>query len=79
MPALAPTIDILDSYKKKKIDWNDYENKFNKLITQRNIEKKFTAEELNNACLLCSEHTADQCHRTACRRVFTKRNTKQYK
>ena len=63
MPALAPTIDILDSYKKKKIDWNDYENKFNKLITQRNIEKKFTAEELNNACLLCSEHTADQCHR----------------
>jgi uncharacterized protein (DUF488 family) len=63
MPALAPTKDILDSYKKKKIDWNDYENKFNKLITQRNIEKKFTAEELNNACLLCSEHTADQCHR----------------
>jgi len=63
MPELAPTKEILDAYKKNNIDWNEYESQFNTLITNRHIESKVTAEELNNACLLCSEHTSDQCHR----------------
>ncbi|CAK8718783.1 DUF488 domain-containing protein [Candidatus Electrothrix aarhusensis] len=59
----APTKNILDSYKKKLIDWNGYEDQFKKLIKERKIEKRVSAEELKNACLLCSEHVADQCHR----------------
>jgi hypothetical protein len=60
---MAPTKEILDSYKKKQIDWNGYVRRFSRLITERKIENKITAEELNNACLLCSEPTPEQCHR----------------
>lgn len=63
LPEWAPTKEILDSYKKKKIDWSEYVFSFSKLIDERKIEKKFSAEELNNACLLCSESTPEQCHR----------------
>ena len=63
MPDFAPTKEILDAYKKKQIDWNEYVRRFSKLIRDRKIEKKIAAEELNNACLLCSEPTPEQCHR----------------
>ncbi|RWX50790.1 hypothetical protein VU01_12633 [Candidatus Electrothrix marina] len=63
IPDWAPTKDILDSYKKKQINWNEYVLHFAKLINERKIEKKLNAEELNNACLLCSEPTPEQCHR----------------
>jgi uncharacterized protein (DUF488 family) len=63
MPDFAPTKEILDAYKKKKIDWNEYVRRFNELIKERKIETKITAEELNNACFLCSEPTPEECHR----------------
>ena len=62
-PLLAPTKDILDDYKKKMIDWPEYVTRFNKLISDRKIETIVDREELDGACLLCSEPTADQCHR----------------
>lgn len=62
-PLLAPTKDILDDYKKKMIDWPKYVTRFNKLISDRKIETIVDREELDGACLLCSEPTADQCHR----------------
>ncbi len=63
MPNYAPTKEILDAYKKKHISWDEYVERFSKLIRERKIENKITAEELNNACLLCSEPTPEQCHR----------------
>ena len=63
MPIFAPTKEILDSYKKKQIDGDEYVRRFGKLITERTIENKMSAEELNNACLLCSEPTPEKCHR----------------
>ena len=63
MPIFAPTKEILDAYKRKQIDWNEYVRRFSRLIKERAIEKKITAEELNNSCLLCSEPTPEQCHR----------------
>ena len=63
-PLLAPTQEILDEYKKSKGLWADYEKKFQALITERKIEDRidrslFAAPTV----LLCSEPTADQCHR----------------
>ena len=52
---LAPTQDILDEYKKNKGDWAVYEQKFLKLIANRQIEKKVSLELIDGACLLCSE------------------------
>lgn len=63
MPDLAPTKEILDAYKKKQIDWDEYVRRFRKLIIERKIEKKITAEELDHACFLCSEPTPEKCHR----------------
>jgi uncharacterized protein (DUF488 family) len=63
MTNFAPTKEILDAYKKKQIGWDEYVERFCKLIKERKIENKITAEELNNACLLCSEPTPEHCHR----------------
>ena len=60
---LAPTKDILDEYKKKKGDWATYEQKFVQLIANRQIEKKVSPEQIDNACLLCSEAKPHHCHR----------------
>jgi uncharacterized protein (DUF488 family) len=60
---LAPTKELLDDYKKKRIDWNTYEQKFNNLIHQRQIEKKISPEILTQSCLLCSEAKPHHCHR----------------
>jgi uncharacterized protein (DUF488 family) len=60
---LAPTKDILDEYKKQKGDWSIYEQKFLKLIADRQIEKKVSPDLLDGACLLCSEAKPHYCHR----------------
>ena len=60
---LAPTERILKDYKDKVTDWKMYESAFIDLIEKRRIEKLFTISELDDACLLCSEPTVDNCHR----------------
>lgn len=60
---LAPTADILDAYKKQKGDWYIYEEKFIALMQDRKIEANITREILADGCLLCSEETAEHCHR----------------
>jgi uncharacterized protein (DUF488 family) len=62
-PDLAPTQDLLDRYKKKSIDWETYEREFRELTKQRRIETDLDVETLDHACLLCSEPTAERCHR----------------
>ena len=61
----APTEDILNNYKKKIIDWADYEKEFEKIMIERNIsdyilKNYFYADKI---CLLCSEVEAKNCHR----------------
>ena len=63
LPELAPTKDILDEYKRKRIDWNTYEAGFSRLMDSRRIEDLVSPELLNYACLLCSEPTPEHCHR----------------
>ena len=60
---LAPTNEMLSAYKKKKITWSEYEERFRALILGRKIENLFTPGELDKACLLCSEAEPHQCHR----------------
>lgn len=60
---LAPTKDILDEYKKQKGDWSIYEQKFLKLMADRQIEKKVSPDLADGACLLCSEAKPHHCHR----------------
>lgn len=59
---LAPTKELLDGYKEGNISWLQYEEIYNDLLEHRDLGT-ITPEELDSACILCSEPTADQCHR----------------
>jgi uncharacterized protein (DUF488 family) len=63
LPALAPTQDILDGYKKNGGDWPTYERQFLQLMSTRRIEENIDQELLAGGCLLCSEPTPEHCHR----------------
>ena len=63
-PRLAPTQDLLDEYKKRKGEWSDYEHRFLELMAQRHIEGALSPAEFEvPTALLCSEATAENCHR----------------
>lgn len=62
-PLLAPTDAMLKAYKKEKGDWGVYEGRFLALMAEREIEKHFTPDVFDGACLLCSEATPHHCHR----------------
>jgi uncharacterized protein (DUF488 family) len=63
LPALAPTAEILDAYKKQKNgDWELYERRFLDLMSSRQIENT-VRELLADGCLLCSEEKPFHCHR----------------
>ena len=63
-PLLAPTQDILDAYKKKKGDWNEYTEAYLSLIRERKVESALLKASFEKrTVLLCSEATAEQCHR----------------
>jgi uncharacterized protein (DUF488 family) len=64
-PLLTPTQEMLDAYKKRKGSWAEYERQFLDLMAQRRIEQELNRErfEQEPTVLLCSEHTAEHCHR----------------
>jgi uncharacterized protein (DUF488 family) len=62
-PALAPTDLMLKEFKKEKGEWSIYEDRFLSLMNERRIDEKFKPEQLENACLLCSEALPHHCHR----------------
>ena len=63
MPELAPTEELLDGYRNRSVDWEEYEKRYCQLIVERNILANKDISVFDNACLLCSETTAKQCHR----------------
>ncbi len=63
-PLLAPTQELLDAYKKSGGAWADYERDFLKLMQDRQIESELQPSFFETpTVLLCSEATADNCHR----------------
>ena len=61
---LAPTAEILDAHRKGG-PWSAYVEKFIPLMKERKaierLDINFFKEK--RSCLLCSEHTPDECHR----------------
>lgn len=63
-PLLAPTQELLDEYKKRKGDWTSYERDFLALMDRRRIHEVLSpADYEHRTALLCSEATAEHCHR----------------
>ena len=63
LPELAPTKEIMDAFKKKKVDWSVYRKSFLDLMAKRNIANKYKGKLLDGDCFLCSEAAVDHCHR----------------
>ncbi len=63
LPELAPTQTMLDAYKKNHGDWLNYEAAFLGLMAERKVEDTLAHEVMDGGCLLCSEPTAENCHR----------------
>ena len=63
LPALAPTKEMLDAYKKRRGDWKTYEGRFIALMRERRIEETIPKEIVVDSCLLCSEDKPHYCHR----------------
>ncbi len=63
LPELAPTKEMLDTYRKGKGGWQDYERRFLDLMSSRQVENKVQKEAIDGGCLLCSEEKPDCCHR----------------
>lgn len=63
LPVLAPTQQMLDEYKKRRVTWQTYERQFLELMRERRIEETVSPEVLADGCLLCSEDKPHQCHR----------------
>lgn len=63
-PLLAPTQEILDAFKKRRGSWDEYERQFLELMRSRRVEERLDrAVFVRPTVLLCSEPTAEHCHR----------------
>lgn len=62
-PELAPDEALFSDYRKKGLSWTDFEPRFLDIMATRKIEDRFEPQELEGACLLCSEDTPHNCHR----------------
>ena len=63
LPILAPSSDILKQYRNDG-DWQAYEDKYNGMLVERDVAREIDASLfVDGAVLLCSEPTAEKCHR----------------
>jgi uncharacterized protein (DUF488 family) len=63
LSALAPNPEILVDYRQDH-DWDRYVRRFEALMDQRDIPGSLDpALFADRACLLCSEHSPENCHR----------------
>ncbi|MGH9173489.1 MAG: DUF488 family protein, N3 subclade, partial [Vicinamibacterales bacterium] len=63
-PLLAPTKELLTDYRAGRRTWDAYEQIFNGLLAERKIETAISPALFDvPAVMLCSEPTAEQCHR----------------
>ena len=61
---LAPTDELLNAYRKKEIDWEEYAKGIGALIVERDVSTKLERSDFEvRTVLLCSEAEPDECHR----------------
>ena len=74
MPQFAPTKDLLKKYQNKQVDWKVYEAEYKKILDDRNVIKDLDYSIFDNAVLLCSESTAEHCHRRLLAEYLSQKN-----
>lgn len=59
----APSKTLFDGYKNENISWVQYEKIYNNLLEERKVLNKINIDDYENSCFLCSEFSAESCHR----------------
>jgi uncharacterized protein (DUF488 family) len=63
-PLLAPSEELFRAIKGRKIGWPEYEARFLRLMAERRVAQRFDPSLFTpTSVVLCSEPTADRCHR----------------
>lgn len=70
---LAPTKELLASYRDKEILWEEFVQKYQDLINVRGTLEKSSQTDFENAVLLCSEREPERCHRTLLAELITQK------
>ncbi len=70
----APTKELLKMYRKKEISWDEYTKEYLHLLDTRYIKEAVNFESLHKNCLLCSEHSPEECHRRLLAEYLQKSN-----
>jgi uncharacterized protein (DUF488 family) len=60
---LTPERDHLKRYQTGNLSWDDYASAYIEPLAKRRVESNLDIAMFNGACLLCSEHSPDRCHR----------------
>ncbi len=60
---LAPDRSMMDHPTTNPLSYEQYKEQFFKLLAERQIETTVPRELIDGACLLCSEPSANDCHR----------------
>jgi uncharacterized protein (DUF488 family) len=61
---MAPTRELLGRYRKEGRSWDEYADRYLALLHERKLRDRVQPDELDGACLLCSEHLPEHCHRS---------------
>jgi len=69
---LAPTKELLKSFRSKVIAWEEFEKLYKKQIEDSKALLELNKSDFDAACLLCSEETAENCHRRLLAEELTK-------
>ncbi len=72
---LAPSPELMHSWRHKEIDWKTFQKNFRELMETRNVEKLIKKEwpqAQKPICLLCSEVKAESCHRLMVAQIIQK-------
>ncbi len=70
----APTQEIMENGRGKKIPWSEYERQYSDLVFGRKVHLGFMEKygRYESVCLLCSEVDAKDCHRGVLVRILQK-------
>lgn len=60
---LAPDIELLRRYRRKEVLWEAYAEQYVDGLRRQHVEQQLGPETFDGAVLLCSEPTAERCHR----------------
>lgn len=59
----APPEDLLKRMQAGNVGWPEYVAEYNMVLNERRVIERVDRSKLSKACLLCSEPTAERCHR----------------